>query len=200
MTRELFEEFFKLAKSLKKPIVMWYTNGVIVGTDNQFASVSLIQMDICPSQPYIFYLTAELSPFMKNISTINGDMIFTKHSIKYACPMVRFELKNRLELYENMCNLYNSAMVIIHQKNILSHQYNIQEKYYDMLSMKSSEGSKLYNLDGYMMSSFNAIHPVNKTDKVDVIIREHDEYSYTGEFIIHKKQYDIHEFLRFRYL
>ena len=54
----------------------------------------------------------------------------------------------------------------------------------------------------FLMTSFNAIHPSTKTEKVDLIIRDSDIYSYTAEFIIHKKKenYDLHEILRFRKL
>lgn len=200
MNRELFEYIFTLFKSMKKPIVAVYPNGTIFGTDEQFASISVIYTDhINMSDPYIFYMN-ELMLFMRNVSAqYNEEIIFGKFELLCTDKKLSYMISNRLELLDQLFNLH-AKLIDIKLKNVLSEQQNIQEQYYEMLSLKAADGAKMYNIDNFVMSSFNAIHPVNKSDKVDVIFREYDNYSYTAEFIIHKKQYDIHEFFRFRYI
>ena len=159
-------------------------------------ATSLINADI----PYVFR-TTEISAFMRDVAKTSGSLSFTQFEIVFNATRETFTLINHLELNYKFDDLYNTVM-ISKNNQILYNQENIQEMSREMFDMKSSDGAKLFNIENFLMSSFNSIHPATKTDRVDLVIRDYDIYSFMGEFIIFKKKdkYELHEFLRFRKL
>lgn len=200
--RETLEYLFNIVKQLKKPLVAVYPNGLILGTDEQFASLNIIVSDninLDIDNKYIFKMN-EFNIFMRE--TAGNTLYFTPYEIIYAGPVVTKEISNlvnHFELDANFQNLY-SAVIKSQDKPIIYEYENFQEVCPQMLSMKAADGAKQFIIDTFLMTSFNAIHPANKSDKVHLIIRECDIYSYYAEFIIYKKKanYQLHEYLRFR--
>lgn len=202
---------FQLSKYVKKPIIGIYPDGRVVGTDEQFASFNMIISDKILNDikeynfefPYII-ISTEISAFMRNIQANYAPLIFSRYEIatNRKKQIDNVCLVNHLELNYYLEDLYNKTMITLSNK-ILYKEENFQNLIPDMFSLKVSDGAKMYSFgvdNKFLMSSFNSIHPANKSDKVDLIIRDHDEYSYTAEFIINKKKenYQLHEFLRFR--
>lgn len=203
---ETLQFIFNVVKQVKKPIVKIFPNGNIIGTDEQFASLNIlmpnynINLDI----PYIFNAT-EFSAFMRTLkNNTNAELIFSPYDIrilnidtKNVCDNT---LTNYVDLNYDIDQLFNRTMQL-QFNNVLFTKENIQNDNYDMFSLKVADGSKMFCIDEkFLMSSFNAIHPVTKSDSIDLVIRDYDEYSYTAEFIIRKKKgsYILREFLRFR--
>ena len=226
-TREALDYIFTLVKNTKKDIVKIYPNGIIVGTDEQFTSLNVLSSNdvVCKINefgidiPYVFY-TKEMVAFMRDINTnthflstpfeimvtyqkINDINISSVSDIVNISKLVdTMRLVNHMELSYQIDELYNRTMCCING-NVLYSKENFQQDEPEMLSLKSADGGKMFCVDNrFFMTSFNAIHPATKSDKVDLIIRDCDYYSYIAEFIINKKKdnYQLHEFLRFRKL
>lgn len=200
-TIEILELIFKLVKRVKKPIVKIFPDGKVIGTDEQFASLNFLEddtMGILPC-PFIIF-TKDITAFMRDVSKD-----YSYHNPKFDCPYLfttntGLVLENHIDLNYNIDELYNRVMSQVLTQPILFDEDNFNND--DIFSLKVSDGAKMYQIKNYLMSSFNSIHPVTKTDKVELIIRDYDQYSYTGQFIITKKKenYKLHEILRFRKL
>ena len=196
--------FESLCKFIKKPIIAVYPDGRVLGTDESFCSLNMIISDKIMSDiidynleiPYII-ICKEFTSFFKDALKDYNSLLFNQYSIENRAN--NSSLVNNLHLNFDIERLYCKAMEH-NQYPIIYRQDDIQNINPDMFKMKASDGAKMYTIDGkYIMTSFNAIHPVNKSDKVDLIIRDYDYYSYYAEFIIYKKKekYELHEFLRF---
>lgn len=197
---------FDIVKKVKKPLVKIYPNGNIFGTDEQFASFNMLMsetVDLKLSIPYVFRLT-EISAFMRDI-TPSSLIKFDPYQLELVESSARkTEVKNilinHMELSYSIDILANKVAPMQYNK-ILYKEENIQQRIPEMFSLKVADGAKMFCIDTrFLMTSFNAIHPANKSDKVDLIIRDNDEYSYVAEWIIYKKKdkYELHEWIRFR--
>lgn len=202
MSRDYLYNIFDLVKKTKKPIVKLYPDGRVVGTDLGFASLNtIIHNNISYNLPYPFiFINTEFSAFIREIQDSNEPVIVDNYGI-YFNDVV---LTNHLEMSFEIDDLYSRVIHNMTNEILYSHT-NFEQICDDMLSLKASDGAKLYSIGIdklYLMSSFNSIHPANKSDRVDLIIRDLDIYSYMAEFIIYKKKdnYKLHEFLRFRKL
>lgn len=206
---ELLETIFALVKRVKKPIVKIFPDGRIIGTDEQFASLNItsIELNEYGLFPCSFIIdTKEISAFMKEVSK---DYEYYKPVFDYpfrfitTCKKDILEIKNNIELNYKIDELYNKVISQELTKTPILIKENFQSEIPEMFSLKTSDGARFYNVDErFLMTSFNAIHPVNKSDKVTLIIRDSDLYSYIAEFVIFKKKenYELHEILRFRKL
>ena len=212
--RETLEYIFTLVKQVKKPLVKIYPDGRVIGTDEQFASLNILisdTMEYYIDIPYIIKST-EISAFIRELAKLEDPedckLVFTPYEtiMKYNGRYITAScsLPNHLELAFQFDELYNRVMST-RDYPILYTEEEFQKTVPEMFSLKASDGAVMYSFGidkRFLMSSFNAIHPANKTDKVSLIIRDYDIYSYTAEFIIYKKKdnYQLHEFLRFRKL
>lgn len=213
MITDLLEYIFMCVKRVKKPIVKIFPDGRVIGTDEQFASLNMILdysnnmgVDVIPC-PFIID-TKEITAFMREVSkdyNYYKPVLDYPHSFITTCKKDKLVLENHIELNYKIDELYNRVMSKEFNKPIIYTEENIQNEYSEMFSLKASDGAKMYNIGidkNFLMSSFNAIHPATKSDKIDLVIRDSDIYSYVAQFIIHKKKenYSLIELLRFRKL
>lgn len=202
---EIIDDIFTLVKRVKKPIVKIYPDGKVVGTDEQFASLNVVFFDnneyVIPCPLILF--TKDITAFMREVNPKYCLLIYP-YTIATTIPRGQIlTLDNHVELSNQIDDLYNRVLSQELTKPILYKEQDFQNSNPEMFSLKVSDGAKMYNIDKqFLMSSFNAIHPATKTDKIDLVIRDSDPYSYTAEFMIHKKKenYTLHEILRFRKL
>lgn len=206
--RNTLDHIFKLIKSVKKPLVKIYPDGRIIGTDEQFASLNILVPEVLNYNidiPYIFR-TTEITAFMRTLNDNdigNGTLLYSPFDIVMDAKDRKSQsaiVHNHLELNFNFDELYNRVANTYGNKELYKEE-NFQTTIPELFSLKASDGAKMFCVDKkFLMTSFNAIHPANKSDKVDLIIRDHDIYSYTAEFIIYKKKdaYQLHEYIRFR--
>ena len=208
---EMLERIFTLVKQVKKPIVKIFPDGTVIGTDEQFATLNVVTYlyNTDDSFPCPFIIdTKEITAFMREVSK---DYEYYKPVFDYpyrfitTCKKDNLVLYNHIEMNFRIDELYNKVLSQEFSKPVLYVEDDVQEAMPEMLSLKASDGAKMYNFGvdkKFLMTSFNAIHPATKTDKVSLVIRDSDIYSYTAEFIIRKKKdnYELHEILRFRKL
>lgn len=209
---ELLESIFTLVKYTKKPIVKIFSDGRVIGTDEQFASLNIITNSFMNNVSFpcpLIIDTKEINAFMRVIAKdvengVNPNVTFD-YPYLFKNNYTKATLTNHIELNYQIDELYNRVVSRELTKPILYTEECFNQSFPEMFSLKASEGAKMYNFGvdkRFLMTSFNAIHPATKTEKVDLIIRDSDFYSYTAEFVIHKKKdnYDLHEILRFRKL
>ena len=208
--RDLLDQIFKMVKYIKKPIVKIFPDGRVIGTDEQFASLNVITcfsdmgVNLFPC-PFIID-TKEITAFMREISK---DYDYYKPLLELPYLFIttnkgdKLTLENHIELNYRIDELYNRVISQELTKPTLCIVDDIQNSIPEMFSLKVSDGARMFNVDKqFLMTSFNAIHPATKSDKITLVIRDSDIYSYTAEFIIYKKKenYELHEILRFRKL
>lgn len=208
---EILEHLFNLVKQVKKPIVKIFPDGRVIGTDEQFTSLNIVtsqcepvDIGLFPCPPFVI-MTKDITAFMREISK---DYHYYNPKFDYPYAFVtrdKLKLDNHIELNYRIDELYNRVVSHELNKPIIYTEENFNTSVPEMFTLKASDGAKMYSFGvdkKFLMSSFNAIHPATKTEKVDLIIRDSDFYSYTAEFVIHKKKdkYDLHEILRFRKL
>lgn len=199
---EQLETIFKLVKMPKKEIVAFYPNGLIFGTDINFASITeVISYNAFTPLSYPYEVDIkEFSSFMKTLSTCkDGFVNYTPFEIQLVMGN---GYKESLSMYfsvNDMGRLYQTYASVklrpVMQRIPSANKDSILE---DMFKLKVSDGAKIYNIGEKLMTSFNSIHPVNKADTVDILIRDHDEISFTAEFVIIKKDCELHELFRHR--
>lgn len=206
MNSVMLEYLFEMVKRVKKPIVKIFPDGRVIGTDEQFTSLNIVTEDksVGYTCPFIF-LTKEITAFMREDYYDNLAFDFPYRFILKNNKKGDLVLDNHIELNYKIDELYNRVVSQELTKPILYTEENFNSSIPEMFSLKVSDGAKMYSFGvdkKFLMTSFNAIHPATKTEKVDLVIRDSDLYSYTAEFIIHKKKdkYDLHEILRFRKL
>lgn len=207
---ELLEHIFAMVKRVKKPIVKIFPDGRVIGTDEQFASLNIVTSLCDIPVPCVFVIdTKEISAFMREISKDDKKGYCPKFDFPYEFKNIyinnKLSLGNHLELNYRIDELYNRVISQELTKPVIYMEEEFNKSIPEMFSLKVSDGAKMYSFGvdkKFLMTSFNAIHPSTKTEKVDLVIRDSDIYSYTAEFIIHKKKenYDLHEILRFRKL
>lgn len=197
---EQLETIFKLVKLPKKEIVAFYPNGLIFGTDINFASVTeLIPYESFVPLPYPYEVNIkELTSFMKAVSNCKDGVIhYTPHDIQLIMGNGHLE---SLPMYFGVNDLGNLYLKYANIKSKPVAQKIELSSTEEMFKLKLADGAKMYDIGGKLISSFNSIHPVNKSDKVDIMIRDHDSISFTVEFVIYKKNCELHEFFRHRKL
>lgn len=214
MIVNLLEYIFTCVKRVKKPIVKIFPDGRVIGTDEQFASLNMIMdyssntmgVDIIPC-PFIID-TKEITAFMREVSkdySYYKPVFDCPYQFITTCKGDKLVLENHIELNYKIDELYNRVVSQELSKPVLYTEENFQNTVPEMFSLKSSDGAKMYSFGvdkKFLMTSFNAIHPATKSDKIDLVIKDSDIYSYIAEFIIHKKKekYSLIELFRFRKL
>ena len=177
-------ETIKMIKSLKQSNIL-ISDDYICGSDEFFNIFSIIYTD-------------DIEDKFKNTSFILKDYLDCIKKTGDYCPD---EILKNYIIYYNMMNLKTSCLS--KTNNILFSNDNIRDynNFNELLSLKKTNGMKFFKINSkFIMSTFNSIHPVNKSDTIALKIYDVDDISFLAEFIIDKKKYKISEFIRFRYL
>ena len=169
----------QIAKSMKRTYVELCSN-YICGLDE---SMSLFSIVFEGSNEYYF-------------GKINTLVKETEVDIEETIEISR--VKPFIDKYRNTCMRIISSVEPIVQVEDVRSCGNFEE----LNSMKSAMGAKIFKFEGFnnVMYTFSSIHPINKSDKVSLKIYPYDEFTFLSEFIIDKKKYQIHEFIRYCYL
>lgn len=198
-------EALQVAKSMKRPII-YVHNGYLLGTDPTFSTLSRIIL----SEP----IEDLPMPFGSKMNEVySGNKLYAA-MVKSPDTFFSFYKKLTDNIYINSFDEESIRVRILgiqHRcEEIMSHATYIgglnditkNPDFQSMLSLKTGDGAVMYNYDTrYIMSTFATIHPVTKTDVLDLSIYHIDNRSFMAKFICKKKKsIVVEEFIRYRYL
>lgn len=168
---EVFEIFTRLAKPMKCTYAT-VKGSCIYGTDENFAHLSLIEH----TEPLLW----EMEGFVIDCTH------FTIHP----------EPRNVLKAIDHM------ALAITVIKNNYPVRVNYlglqgSEQFMKIMAKKAYEGVSFLNIEGYLMSINKSLIPINKSDKIDLNIRDLDNGNFCAEYIIKKGKNFIYKYFMF---
>ena len=183
------------------------SNDLIIGTDKTFSSVVLVDSKNTFYKPINLGIpTTVLQTFIKEIPEFIGnkpvgDNIYIDYNKGYICVCDEDYLQFDSVLGDKIVELF---VTLTYSKSISLMKLNYpnlreDEEFERCLALKSAQGAVMYHKDGYCMSLFSGLLPINKADKVDLIIYPNEKY-FTAEFKITKKKPNIEMYCMFRYL
>ena len=200
-------EALQVAKTMKRPMV-YICDGYILGTDETFSVLSRI---ILPDR-----ITDLVRPFAAEFNNIYyGDRL---HAMIMKDPDLFHSFYQQLgDIYINTLNEYDIKCKLLSLQrrceNILSTaqfaggltDITKNPNFESMLKLKSGDGMIMYNYTNqnnelFMLSTFISIHPVTKSDTLDMQIYNVDNRSFLAQFTCKKKKMVIEEYIRYRYL
>lgn len=203
-------EALQIAKQMKRPIV-YITNNYILGSDKAFSILSSVTLTepitdlkrpICVEFNEVIMTEEKLNKFSSSYPT----MFFTYYEqIASGIYINTFE---ESKLMANIITLNRKCNSILDRAVSVSKVDNVTKTVegFDILtSLKAAEGMKMtrYKNDDilYLISSFISIHPITKTDILNMEIYHVDSRSFLVKYeVIKKKNVVINEFIRYRYL
>lgn len=176
-------DIIKIAKSMKKEYIN-ITPKYILGTDINTNTLSIIYTE---SEEEYLGTIAELEgkgvPEFAECMTeeiLRGRFAYLLTKI---APIALHQTVSPIEGFE--------CIDISENENFLNTSKNI----------KAKDGARMFKLnEKYIMSNFSSLHPINKSDKVYLSLYPYDNISYMSKFVIDKKKYEIHEYIRYLYL
>lgn len=195
------EEFYTLHKlaSTTKRKVLCLTNDILYGADRRFATVSMIYLD---KDKYPYTLEQPICYYKTDI--IDGFTLEEKYSyaIKSHWTIIDNSLINTdPSLYPNLSQCINH--IFLYKYNQPIHQVDDLKTYDNFMTIHNSKaavGGSIINIDGFPISISPGMHPLNKSDKISLVIYPINYTSFLTEYIITKKGYTIYEYFRNRYL
>lgn len=189
------DEAITIAKTMKKPII-YVTSDYILGTDNDFFTLSIIYTSSDIPRPFTCILKDLITPKDKEIPDTS------KYSV--LCEGYLIDTWIESELYTNIItifkHLYKIINIGIYPKIIDKMDISKNEQFRQAVGMKDADGHIWYTENSVFMSSFARLHAVNASDNVSLTIYDIDPISYLSEFIIEKKKCTIHEYIKYRKL
>ena len=176
-------EIIKIAKSMKKDYVK-VTPKYILGTDVNTHTLSIIFMET--GEEYMGTIAELEGKGVPEFSECMTEEILRdrfNHLLTQIAPIALYGTVPPIEGFECL-DISESDAFLDTCKNI-----------------KSKDGAKMFKLDqNYIMSNFSSLHPINKSDKIYLTLYPRDEISFISKFVINKKKYEIHEYIRYLYL
>lgn len=189
MMREelLTPEIIKMTKSLKRAIVE-ITPHFICGSDSLMNTFSII--------------------FLNGNVQVDDDLYYfgpTNLLTKYDTYQ---QSKHMFESLQSRMNYlrYTVQQVVDNNKLLFAFDditnFDYINGFTESINAKAKDGARFVYPESadYMMSSCTTMHPINKTDKVNLRGWEFTPISYLTEYDIIKKKYTIREFISFVYL
>ena len=187
----------KIAKTMKRSNIL-ITNNFMCGSDDDLATLSIILLE------------SGINSFATNMRTAvdkrkdekwineNSALFFSQYRLVGDDVYIDSWSENILK--QQLLDMY---------KRILDHKslpiFSITSIHDDaefmskVAKLKVSDGLSSYIInDSYYITSFNKVHSINSSDKVDLNIYDYDPVSYLYEFIINKKSHIVTEYIRYR--
>lgn len=162
----MIEKLSELSKVLKCDYVMVSSNA-IYGTDINFAHLSFVYH----TEPDLFELN-------------NQAFIF-----KSMEPLDDLSSLKFLQLIDTVLNGYRGYKISLDENNLMNN-----ELFLDIMSKKASEGISLMKIENYIFSINKSLLPVNKNDKLRLLIRDITPHKFLCEFIINKGKMIVYKF------
>lgn len=194
----------KIAKSMKRPIV-YITPNYMLGTDEEFCTLSVIEISSEIPRSFAVYTNNVLEGTKKEKYAIDHpDIFFSEYELFdkendfYINTWNEEVIKNNiLSLFQKVHQSLSSPFTskVYSEEGLETNEQFIST----VAKLKINDGMTTYFIDNkYMITSFNKVHAINATDKINVIIYDVDPVSYLYEFSINKKKYIVKEYIRYR--
>lgn len=203
-------EALLVAKQMKRPII-YITNNYILGSDKSFSILSSVTLTepitdlkrpICVELNEVIMTEDKLNKFSSSYPTVFFTYYEQITSGIYINTFNEYKLMTSIIALNRKCNSILDKAVIVSKANNVT---KTVEGFDILTSLKAAEGMKLtrYKTDDflYLISSFISIHPITKTDILNMEIYYVDNRSFLVRYeVIKKKNVVINEFIRYRYL
>ena len=201
-------EALKIAKTMKRPIV-YITDGYILGTDESFSVLSVITLNdfvdipraICGKLNDILFDPAKTAKFQNS----EPEMFFTYYD--QVVPGIYVNTFEEFKLMTSITKLYERCSGMVRGKEPFTNIQKINTVdplFASVTSLSANDGMRYYTLSREMtlyLSTFITVHPITKTDIVNLMCFDVDKRSFIAKFeIIKKKTLTIQEYVRYRYL
>lgn len=190
----------KIAKGMKRPVIQ-LRNNKILGTDEEFCTLSKIDIDTGIDKPITFKITDSLlqESAIEKYSSAHPDIFFAE----YKKIIDGFYINGWAEIQyaDIISDMWERIAYYINYSNIVYSETGLEknEQFMSLCKAKVSDGLQYYNIDNkYLQTSFNKIHCINSKDKVSLNIYDIDMESLLYEYIIDKKKYVVNQYVRYR--
>lgn len=194
--RILINEFLQIVEICKamKCDYVCIQEGVILGTDSTFSS--LIKVNCV--NPYIHNITFKNQDLQAFTKVIQGTEYVT---IDYTRNCIIDQSEENSIIFSTDNNIHNLRVSMMTRigGEILYPNLREDPEFERCLALKSAQGAVMYIKDKYCMSLFSGLLPINKADKVDLVIHPENGY-FIATFQIKKKKPSIDMSCSFRYL
>lgn len=189
------------AKALKQRNFILIDNAII-GLDNIQNILTYILLDtnfITNYHDGIIINQRELSAFIKTLS-IESDFRFD--SIDATIKSIsggELTLRHNIQIAELACNKFKYATSLDHVIQTIIPETEIKDIMDKIQNMNKADGSICINYNGYCMTLFPALLPINKSDKLYVKILQSyiQPYAFIAKFRIRKKKFDIITYINY---
>lgn len=197
----MVNDIIKIAKSMKRSIVH-ISPTYMLGSDDEYSILSRVDIESDISRPITFRITDSLlgQQAIDKYSSSHPEIFFSE----YVKVDEEFYINGWQgpTYYRNLHSMWNTIANIIYSSHPI---YNIsgleknEEFMTSVAKLKVSSGLQTYILTGdFLQTSFNKVHAINASDKIDLNIYEADLHSLLYEYIINKKKYNVKEYILYR--
>lgn len=193
------KEILKIARSMKRPVIH-VNNNYMLGTDEEFCTLSIIEINSDIPRPFTTTVNDYLDGEKKEKFAISNPSVFF---IEYQMLDEDFYINTWKEsyLYPNIFDIFTIIQKYITLPIVYSETGLEKNKEFmdTVAKLKVDDGLTKYVFgDKYLITSFNKVHAINASDKVSVNIYDIDPISFLCEFIVDKKKYVVKEYIRYR--
>ena len=202
-------EALQLAKGMKRPII-YVTNNYILGSDISFGILSMITLNepitnldrpFCAEFNSILMAPEKISKFRNDNPTMFFSYYEKVSDGVYINTFDEFKLTRGITGLQYRCGILMDNSDYIDELQDITHNENFE----CITKLKTSNGlvmckGKFGNIT-HFLSTFVSMHPVTKTDTLNLKLYKVDDRSFLAHFeCIKKKNVIINEYIRYRYI
>ncbi len=194
MTANAIEELLEYSKALKCDIIR-VRNKTIYGTDNNFIHLRVIKSKFNHEFPDMIFYLKDFTEFIKQMTDY----------IELAID-IPIDISNFLTIHYEYTDLFDNLIKsvehhVFHLISLYNEDLKSNDDFNKINSMKAGDGIGLLKLsERYILTLYNGLLPINKSDKVEVNIRDIDNYRYLANFTIIKKKFSIDIYFMYLFL
>lgn len=174
-------ELIEFAKVLKSDIV-YISGNIIYGTDEGFTYLKQIEF-INTLNVTMCYKQSDMNNFIKlatlDIEYSNNTLYSNIESVQVYNEVY---IKSILRLYTAINEIIFNNIPKINVENVRD-----SNEFEQAIALKSSQGIGMYRVnEEYVLAIFKSLLPINKKDKVSLLITDVDNYRFLSRFTISK--------------
>lgn len=192
ITIDALMELCEYVKAFKCDIILVRSNKTMFGTDTNFTHLRALRTQLNNEFPDIIFHSRDLSDFMKilQFTTETSEIDISKFIT------IHYEYK---DIFDNLIKtVFHHVFRII---SFYNEDLKNNDNFNTIMAMKAADGVGLLKLsERYILTLYNGLLPVNKSDRVDLYIRDIDDYRYLANFMITKKKFSIDVYFMYLFL